>query len=191
MRRLYNQETVLQSRDARPTSFLVGLTITVRSMHRRDIGNPQLKTVSSDIASLKCSERLRLNQTRQERRTSVAANFGESRSNFLKVIAVRFQPPKVVSRKMLTRHEGVVMGSTDKTLPQGNNNSKSSGGTFMPADDTSADEDNEQPEEIRIVQQHASFNEIVVWGHEALPDTSTDPYFKGMEEWIAFAEQVG
>ncbi|KAI9859132.1 MAG: 3'-5' exonuclease [Trichoglossum hirsutum] len=88
-------------------------------------------------------------------------------------------------------YRGAVMCSTDKTLPQGNNSNQSSGDTFMPGDDTSADEDNEKPEEIRIMQEHASFNEIVVWGHETMPDTSTDPYAKSMEEWIAFAEQVG
>jgi ribonuclease H2 subunit C len=80
------------------------------------------------------------------------------------------------------------MSSTDKMLPQ--KNQRPSGGVAMPDDDPSADEDDGQPEEIRIVEEHAFFEEIIAWGYEALPDPSTDPYAKGMEEWIAFAEEV-
>ncbi|KAI9651463.1 MAG: hypothetical protein M1829_002804 [Trizodia sp. TS-e1964] len=36
----------------------------------------------------------------------------------------------------------------------------------------------------------ATFDEVVVWGHEQAPLDSTDPYIRGVEEWIAFAAQV-
>ena len=92
--------------------------------------------------------------------------------------------------EMLTVHEGVVMCSTDKTLPQNNNSNKPPGDTAMPYDEPSANEDDGQPEEIRMIEENTSFDEIMAWGHEAFPDASTDPYVKGIEEWIAFAEQV-
>jgi hypothetical protein len=52
-------------------------------------------------------------------------------------------------------------------------------------------DDNEQPEDVGILEEQAEFDEMMVWGHEALPDENTDPYVRGVEEWIAFAEQVG
>lgn len=49
-------------------------------------------------------------------------------------------------------------------------------------------EDDEEPE-VKIMEEQSVFDEIMVWGHEALMDES-DPYVRGMEEWIGFAEQV-
>jgi len=85
---------------------------------------------------------------------------------------------------------GAVMSSTDKTLPQ-NDSRKASRDIGMPGGDSSTDSDGEQPEQIKVMEEHASFDEIVVWGHEALPDASVDPYIKSMEEWVEFAGQVG
>jgi hypothetical protein len=39
------------------------------------------------------------------------------------------------------------------------------------------------------VEQLACFDEVVVWGHEAVP-ASDDTYSKGLREWISFAEAV-
>ena len=50
-------------------------------------------------------------------------------------------------------------------------------------------EDEEEPD-VKILEEQSEFDEIMLWGHEALPDDIADPYVKGMEEWIAFAEQV-
>lgn len=44
-------------------------------------------------------------------------------------------------------------------------------------------------EPVKVLEEAASFEEMVVWGHEVLPG-SDDPYVKGVEEWIAFAEAV-
>jgi Ribonuclease H2 non-catalytic subunit (Ylr154p-like) len=82
------------------------------------------------------------------------------------------------------------MSSTDRNLPQ-NGDRKASGDKGMPGGDSSPDSDDEQPEHIKVMEEHASFDEIVVWGHEALPDASADPYVKSMEEWVEFAGQVG
>lgn len=36
----------------------------------------------------------------------------------------------------------------------------------------------------------ADFDEFVIWGHVALPDETTDPYLRALEEYTAFAEVV-
>ena len=41
----------------------------------------------------------------------------------------------------------------------------------------------------RLMEEKGTFQEIVVWRHEAVPEEG-DVYVKGMEEWIAFAEAV-
>lgn len=51
------------------------------------------------------------------------------------------------------------------------------------------DDPDDQPE-IGAMQGQATFEEVMIWGHESLPDSSEDPYLRGMEEWISFAEQV-
>jgi ribonuclease H2 subunit C len=40
-----------------------------------------------------------------------------------------------------------------------------------------------------FMEQHATFSDVMVWDHEAVPD-GDDVYVKGMEEWIDFAEAV-
>lgn len=49
--------------------------------------------------------------------------------------------------------------------------------------------DNETFIETRKVERLASFDEVVVWGHEAMP-ASDDEYSKGLGEWVSFAEAV-
>lgn len=36
----------------------------------------------------------------------------------------------------------------------------------------------------------AEFDEMVVWGHHSVPDTTADAYVRSMDEWLAVAEQV-
>ncbi|KAK5006328.1 hypothetical protein LTR39_005690 [Cryomyces antarcticus] len=40
------------------------------------------------------------------------------------------------------------------------------------------------------MEENASFEEIVVWDHGAMPAETEDPYSKGVQEWIALAEAV-
>lgn len=77
-------------------------------------------------------------------------------------------------------YKGVILSSTDQKLLQ-----------EPQASEEEEEEEKEQPEEIEILEGQAEFDEVMVWGHEALPDESTDPYVRGVGEWIAFAEQVG
>jgi ribonuclease H2 subunit C len=78
-------------------------------------------------------------------------------------------------------YKGIILSSTDQKLP------------IEPQTSEEGEEldEIEQPEDIEIMEAQAEFDEVMVWGHEALPDESTDAYVRGMEEWIAFAEQVG
>lgn len=49
------------------------------------------------------------------------------------------------------------------------------------------DSDSEEP--VKVLEKQATFNEFVVWGHEVLP-AADDPFVKGVEEWLKFAEAV-
>lgn len=42
---------------------------------------------------------------------------------------------------------------------------------------------------VKILEEQAAFKEVILWGHESTPDEN-DPYVKGIQEWIAFAETV-
>lgn len=52
------------------------------------------------------------------------------------------------------------------------------------------DEDVEDEPEVEIMEEQSAFEDVMVWGHEAVPEDGADPFVRGMEEWIAFAEQV-
>lgn len=41
-----------------------------------------------------------------------------------------------------------------------------------------------------LMDELADFDEFVIWGHVALPDETTDPYLRAIEEYTAFAEVV-
>lgn len=40
------------------------------------------------------------------------------------------------------------------------------------------------------LQAQAEFDQMVVWGHEAVVDPAADPYLRGAGEWLAVAEKV-
>jgi ribonuclease H2 subunit C len=73
-------------------------------------------------------------------------------------------------------YRGIVILSTDRILPK-----------ETPAED---DEDAEEVPEVKVMEEQSEFEDIMVWGHEVLPDDTTDPYMRGVQEWIAFADQV-
>ena len=45
-------------------------------------------------------------------------------------------------------------------------------------------------EEARVHLRSSTFDELIVWGHEVVPDDLENPYVKGVEEWMAFAQAV-
>jgi len=86
---------------------------------------------------------------------------------------------------MLTVHAGVMIQKTDKTLPKAPEP--------QPEEidqDMSADEDADVPEDVKIMQEIASFDNITVWGHESLPSDTEDVYVKGVDEWVKLAQAV-
>lgn len=74
---------------------------------------------------------------------------------------------------------GVVATSTDRVLP-----------TTQRADSDGAEDAETEPEEpVKIMEMQSTFDEFVVWGHEALP-AADDTFVKGVEEWLQFADAV-
>ncbi|PSR90616.1 ribonuclease H1/H2 small subunit [Coniella lustricola] len=49
-------------------------------------------------------------------------------------------------------------------------------------------EDEDVP--LGTLETKAEFDEAVVWGHETIADSSSDPYLRAADEWIDLAEQV-
>jgi ribonuclease H2 subunit C len=81
---------------------------------------------------------------------------------------------------------GVVLKPTDRSVPQGSDNT---GVAQLEHDDFVEQDEGAEDEPVRILEEQASFDEVVLWGHESTPDEN-DPYVKGIQEWIAFAETV-
>jgi hypothetical protein len=52
------------------------------------------------------------------------------------------------------------------------------------------EEDSSSTPETKLLNQLATFDKIVVYGHEVQPDAQEDVYVKGMEEWIGLASAV-
>ncbi|TLD24171.1 hypothetical protein PspLS_06772 [Pyricularia sp. CBS 133598] len=51
------------------------------------------------------------------------------------------------------------------------------------------DVDAEEKAAITKLDSKAEFEEMVIWGHESTADASSDPYVRGVEEWVALAGQ--
>ncbi|CAM1511059.1 Fc.00g085720.m01.CDS01 [Cosmosporella sp. VM-42] len=51
-------------------------------------------------------------------------------------------------------------------------------------------DDNEPAAEFGTMQVTADFDEMVIWGHEAVADAAGDPYIRSMEEWLQVADQI-
>ncbi|KKA25246.1 Ribonuclease H2 subunit C, partial [Rasamsonia emersonii CBS 393.64] len=82
-------------------------------------------------------------------------------------------------------YEGVVAVPTDRILPASNPGVKTD--YSQNEQDGAIDGDSEEP--VKVLEKQATFNEFVVWGHEVLP-AADDPFVKGVEEWLKFAEAM-
>jgi ribonuclease H2 subunit C len=74
-------------------------------------------------------------------------------------------------------YTGVIATVTDRTSQQPVKN--------VPAEDDVTEL--EQP--VKVLEMQGTFDDMMVWGHEILP-AADDPYVKGVEEWVRFAETV-
>ncbi|KAL4980843.1 ribonuclease H2 non-catalytic subunit-domain-containing protein [Aspergillus desertorum] len=71
-------------------------------------------------------------------------------------------------------YEGVVVAHTDRELPTAK-------------DHETVGEEDENDEPIKVLEKQATFRDYMVWGHEVIP-AADDPFIKGVEEWVKFAE---
>ena len=44
--------------------------------------------------------------------------------------------------------------------------------------------------EFTMLQELGTFHSLLIWGHDELPQPTEDPYIKGVEEWMSFAQAV-
>ena len=89
-------------------------------------------------------------------------------------------------------YQGAVLEVTGRVLQPGSDETGNrSGGhdTYGEEEEEDGDAD-EQEAEVKIAEQAGLFDEFVVWGHDAAPQEMEDPYLKGINEWIGFAEAV-
>ena len=89
-----------------------------------------------------------------------------------------------VQHQLISVFIGVVLEKSGKTLPHVQPRQLEEG------NDEDDDMQEEQPEEVQIMKEIASFDKIAVWGHEFVPLDAEDPYSKGIEEWMSFATAV-
>ena len=78
---------------------------------------------------------------------------------------------------------GVVARSTDRSLAKDIPRDKDE------EDEEDEDEDAGSVEEVKILEQETRFDELVIWGHDRLPENA-DPFAKAVEEFIDFATAI-
>ncbi|ELR09175.1 hypothetical protein VC83_05577 [Pseudogymnoascus destructans] len=84
--------------------------------------------------------------------------------------------------KIPPQYKGVVLSTTE--IPQA---AQALSGSHSYTSDSHEEEDAEAE---GMMEELADFDEFVIWGHVALPDETTDPYLRAIEEYTAFAEVV-
>ncbi|KAL6248154.1 hypothetical protein RBB50_004409 [Rhinocladiella similis] len=91
--------------------------------------------------------------------------------------------------KLPRGYHGLVAKSTDRYLPL----PVKTGPTYTAVDEDEdieiADEEEEPPEPVKLLEEVTTFDGIIVWGHDRVPNQD-DIFVKGLEEWISFAEAI-
>ncbi|THW17119.1 ribonuclease H1 small subunit [Aureobasidium pullulans] len=83
-------------------------------------------------------------------------------------------------------YRGAILQKTNTILPP----------TITPSTSTSLEDEEDASSslssipETKILQEVATFDKIVVWGHEVQPDGQEDAYVRGVSEWIGLATAV-
>lgn len=77
-------------------------------------------------------------------------------------------------------YRGVVVDRKDAPEPQ----------AARPDEPEIVDVDAEDEVPLGALETQADFDEMLVWGHESTADATSDPYVRGLEEWIKVSEQV-
>jgi ribonuclease H2 subunit C len=92
-------------------------------------------------------------------------------------------------RYLLIQQIGAILLKTSTILPPPLPSSTATTTTHTTLDDQQEENDPSTPE-TKLLNQLATFNKIVVYGHEVQPDAQEDVYVKGIEEWIGLAGAV-
>lgn len=91
---------------------------------------------------------------------------------------------KCLGPKAILTKSGLVLEKTGQTLP-------SQVAAAQPlGDDEEPEEDESEQPDVGLLKQVSRFDKITIWGHETLPLDEEDPYLKGMQEWMTFAQNV-
>ncbi|KAG6366907.1 hypothetical protein INS49_001088 [Diaporthe citri] len=77
-------------------------------------------------------------------------------------------------------YRGVVVDKTEPPEPR----------APRPDEPEVVDLDAEDEMPLGALDTRAEFDEMVIWGHESMADTSSDPYVRGIEEWMKVAEKI-
>lgn len=83
------------------------------------------------------------------------------------------------SLKVPEGYRGIIVEKQEATKPQ------------APRHDEPETVDLEDDVPIGALKTRAGFDEMIVWGHESIAEASSDPYVRGVDEWMALAQQVG
>lgn len=93
--------------------------------------------------------------------------------------------------KLPEKYTGVVAQKTERRLlPQQQEGQPQGRRDEIEEDQDQDEEDTQLPIEVKILETNGTFDQVVIWAHEAVPE-GEDVYVKGIEEWIGFAESVG
>lgn len=96
-------------------------------------------------------------------------------------------------RKLKGREVKVPRGYTGSICSKANKGSEAgeetTEGREEHGEEMEEQEEEEDAEQVKKLEEEASFDKIVLWGHESLLE-GEDPFVKGVEEWIGFAEAV-
>ena len=56
--------------------------------------------------------------------------------------------------------------------------------------DEDMNDDNNIPLSVKSWDAVSRFSEVVVWGHETIPDKVADPYMAGFQDWVKLSHLV-
>lgn len=82
--------------------------------------------------------------------------------------------------KVPAGYQGVVVDKKDAPEPQAS----------RPDEPEVIDIDADDDVPVGALETKAEFDEMMIWGHESMADAASDPYVRGVEEWMKVAEQV-
>ncbi|RYP47596.1 hypothetical protein DL768_006382 [Monosporascus sp. mg162] len=92
--------------------------------------------------------------------------------------------------KTMKLPEGYHGSIVEKGQPKPEEASREEASREEMAEDIDLQEEQDDPIEVGAMRGKSTFDEVIVWGHEATADSGADPYVRSIEEWISFAEQI-